>query len=114
MGKMPQVEVTQGSRLWLTNTLKLLDLPRVTCWPLLRSGATTRTTIIIMSWVNSTSRLNSSRYKKLRQAPQKEGGEKKEEKKYWVAFPLCDPGWCVHILTERYSLASRVNGMTKK
>ena len=31
MGKKPQVEVTQGSRLWLTSTLKPLDLPRVTC-----------------------------------------------------------------------------------
>ena len=31
MGKKPQVEVTQGSRLWLTSTLKPLDLPRVIC-----------------------------------------------------------------------------------
>ena len=31
MGKNPQVEVTQGSRLWLTSTLEPLDLPRVTC-----------------------------------------------------------------------------------
>ena len=31
MGKKPQVEVTQGSKLWLTSTLKPLDLPRVTC-----------------------------------------------------------------------------------
>ena len=23
---------------------------------------------------------------------------------------LCDPGWCVHILTERRSLTSRING----
>ena len=33
--------------------------------------------------------LNSSRNKKVRQAPQKEGGD--------VAFLLCDPGWCVHM-----------------
>ena len=49
----------------------------------------------IISWVLHTTvdftvdegkgRLNSSRDKKLRQAPQKEGGE-----------ILCDPGWCVH------------------
>ena len=31
MGKNAQVEVTQGSRLWLASTLKPLDLPRITC-----------------------------------------------------------------------------------
>ena len=41
MGKNPQVEVTQGSKLWLVSTLKPLDSPRVTCQPLFRSCATT-------------------------------------------------------------------------
>ena len=44
-------------------------------------------------------RLNPSRDKKVRQAPQKEG------------FLLCDSGWCVHILTDRYSLKSTINWM---
>ena len=42
-------------------------------------------------------RLTPSRDEKLRQAPQKEG------------FLLCDSGWCVHILTNRYSLTSTIN-----
>ena len=41
MSKKPQVEVNQGSKSWLTSTLKLLDLPGVACKPLLRSCATT-------------------------------------------------------------------------
>ena len=44
-------------------------------------------------------RLNPSRDKKVRRAPQKEG------------FLLCDSGWCVHILTDRYSLKSTINWM---
>ena len=52
-------------------------------------------------------RLNLSRDRKLRHAPQK-----KKKKNSGVAFLLCDPGWCVHILTERCSLTSRINGMT--
>ena len=36
--------------------------------------------------------LNPSRDKNLRQAPQKEGGEGKNS---YVAFVLCDRGWCV-------------------
>ena len=55
-------------------------------------------------------RLNPSRDKKLRQAPQKEGGEKQTNS--CVALLLCDPGWCVHILTERCSLTFRINEMT--
>ena len=42
MGKKPQVEVTQGSRLWLTSTLKPLDLPRVTNTLVIRIDFTTQ------------------------------------------------------------------------
>ena len=52
-------------------------------------------------------RLNHSRRKKLRQALRKEGGQKT----CCVAFLLYDIGWCVHILTERCSLTSKINGM---
>ena len=61
-----------------------------------------------MSWVHKKidftvdegkGRLDPSRDKKLRQAPQKEG------------FLLCDSGWCVHILTEMCSLTSRISWM---
>ena len=53
-----------------------------------------------MSWVHKTDftidegkgRLNPSR-----------------EKKACVTFLLCDPDWCVHILTERCSPTSRIN-----
>ena len=43
-------------------------------------------------------RLNPSRDKKVRQSSQKKG------------FLLCDSGWCVHILTDRYSLKSTIIG----
>ena len=66
-----------------------------------------------MSWVHKfdstvdegKGRLIPSRDKKLRQAPQKEGGE-----------ILCDlpPGRCIQMFTERCSLTFRMNGTTKK
>ena len=55
-------------------------------------------------------RLNPCRDSKLRQASQKEGG-KKTEQTSCVTFLMCDPGFCVHILAERCSLTSIINGM---
>ena len=57
-------------------------------------------------------RLNPSRDEKLQDKPRRKKAEKKKEKNSVVTFLLCDPVWCVHILTERCSLTSRINRMT--
>ena len=60
-----------------------------------------------LEWNVQKGQVNPSRDKKVRQAPQKEGGEN-----FCVAFSLCDPGGCVHIFTDKCSLTSRIDGMT--
>ena len=73
-----------------------------------------------MSWVNKfdftvdegKGWLSPSRDKKLRQAPQSKV-KKRRKKKSGVAFLQCDPGWYFHILTERCSRTSRINGITE-